>query len=165
MYISSSFHHCLSVHLFSHHFYILSSLVNSYLVIHSKRSQFITLSTYLCVLFGVESLQPYPSSLMCRGLMFQLQISTTFFLWVAVSQFCYLGWSCLTPLSSTGILLNFLMVGELQLDQMSFDPLPSLPMNPLVEVTSREFPWTLSEWCSASMFRAISIVCFTLHPI
>ena len=26
-----------------------------------------------------------------------------------------------------------------------------LPMNPLVEVTLREFPWTLSEWCSASM--------------
>ena len=74
------------------------------------------------------------------------------FLGVAVSQFYYLGWSCLAPLSSTGILLSFLPVGELQLDQMSFNPLPSLPMNPLVEVTSREFPWTLSEWCIASMF-------------
>ena len=73
------------------------------------------------------------------------------FLWAAVSRFCYLGWSCLAPLSSTGILLSFLMVGELQLNQMSFDPLPSLPMNPLVGVTLREFPWMLSEWCSASM--------------
>ena len=34
---------------------------------------------------------------------------------------------------------------------MSFDPLPSLPMNPLVEVMPREFPWMLSEWCSASI--------------
>ena len=44
------------------------------------------------------------------------------------------------------------MVGELQLDQISFDPLPSLPRNPLVEVMLREFPWTLDEWCSASIF-------------
>ena len=28
----------------------------------------------------------------------------------------------------------FTMVGELQLDQMSFDPLPSLHMNPLLEL-------------------------------
>ena len=48
-------------------------------------------------------------------------------------------------------LLSFSMVGELQLNQMSFDPLPSLSMNPLVGVMLREFPWTLSEWCSASI--------------
>ena len=106
---------------------------------------------YLCFLFEIESLQPYPSRLMHRGL-----ISVTYFyhtLGVVVSQCCYLGWSCLTPLSSTGILLSFLMVGELQLDQISFDPLPSLPRNPLVEVTSREFPWMLNERCSASIVR------------
>ena len=51
-----------------------------------------------------------------------------------------------------GFFLGFLVVRELQLDQMSFDPLPFLPRNPLVEVTLREFPWTLSEWCSASIF-------------
>ena len=28
----------------------------------------------------------------------------------------------------------FTLVGELQLDQMSFDPLPSLPRNPLLEL-------------------------------
>ena len=87
------------------------------------------------------------------------------FLWVAVSQFCYLGWSCLAPLSSTGILLSFLMVGELQLNQMSFNPLPSLPMNPLVEVTCRESsPGCLVSGAQQAWF-AISIVCFTLHPI
>ena len=111
---------------------------------------------YLCFLFEIESLQPYPSRLMCRGL-----ISVTYFghaLRVVVSQFCYLGWSCNSPLSSTGILLSFLMVGELQLDQISFDPLPSLPRNPLVEVRSREFPWTLNEQSS------VSIVC-NLHSV
>ena len=50
-----------------------------------------------------------------------------------------------------GFFLGFLVVGELQLDQISFDPLPSLPRNPLVEVTSREFPWMLNEQCSASI--------------
>ena len=89
------------------------------------------------------------------------------------THICYLFWPCLkgccisvllpgqscdTPLSSTGILLSFLMVGELQLDQISFDPLPSLSRYPLVEVMSREFPWMLNEWCS------VSIVC-NLHSV
>ena len=114
---------------------------------------------YLCFLFEIESLQPYPSRLMCRGL-----ISVTYFghaLRVVVLQFSYLGWSCNTPLSSTGILLSFLMVGELQLDQISFDPLPSLPRNPLVEVTSREFPWMLNEQCSASIVHDLHSVFHT----
>ena len=119
---------------------------------------------YVCLLFEIESLQPYPSRLMHRGL-----ISVTYFghaLRVVVSQFCYLGWSCNTPLSSTGILLGFLMVGELQLDQISFDPLPSLPRNPLVEVTLREFPWMLKERCSVSIDHNLhSVFNFTLHPI
>ena len=51
-----------------------------------------------------------------------------------------------------GFFLGFSMVGELQLDQMSFNPLPFLPRNQHMEVASREFPWTLSEWCSASIF-------------
>ena len=50
-----------------------------------------------------------------------------------------------------GFCLRFYLVGELQLDQMSFNPLPSLPRNLLLGVTSREFPWMLSEWCSGSM--------------
>ena len=50
-----------------------------------------------------------------------------------------------------GFFLSFLMVGELQLNQMSFVPLPFSPMNLLVEVTLREFPWMLSEWCLASI--------------
>ena len=70
-------------------------------------------------------------------------------LWVAVSRLCYLGWSCDTPLSPMGFFLGFSMVGELQLDQMSFNPLPSLPRNPHMKVTSRVSPWMLSEWCSA----------------
>ena len=70
-------------------------------------------------------------------------------LWVAVSWLCYLGWSHDTPLSPMGFFLGFSMVGELQLDQMSFNPLPFLPRNPHMKVTLRVSPWTLSEWCSA----------------
>ena len=70
-------------------------------------------------------------------------------LWVAVSWLCYLGWSCNTPLSPMGFFLGFSMVGELQLDQMFFSPLPFLPRNPHMKVTLRVSPWTLSEWCSA----------------
>ena len=98
-------------------------------------------------LLGVESLQPYPSRLMRKGLIsFAIYFHHT--LWVAVSWFCYLGWSCDTPLSPMGFFLGFSMVGELQLDQMSFNPLPFLPSNPHIKVTSRVSPWTLSEWCS-----------------
>ena len=70
-------------------------------------------------------------------------------LWVAVSWFCYLGWSRDTPLSPMGFFLGFSMVRELQLDQMSFNPLPFLPRNPCMKVMSRVSPWTLSEQCSA----------------
>ena len=102
-------------------------------------------------LFGVESLQPYPSRLMCRGLIFLLLISTILCGLLYLSSATWGGAaSHLSP--PLGFFLSFLMVGELQLDQMSFNPLPSLPMNPLVGVTSREFPWMLKEWCSASMF-------------
>ena len=51
-----------------------------------------------------------------------------------------------------GFCLGFLLVGELQLDQMSFDPLPSLPTNPLVELCWESSPGCLSEWYSASIF-------------
>ena len=34
----------------------------------------------------------------------------------------------------------FTLVGELQLDQMSFDPLPSLPRNPLLELHRESSP-------------------------
>ena len=104
----------------------------------------------MCVILQVESLQPYPSRLMHRGL-----ISVTYFyhaLGVVVSQCCYLGVAALHLSPPLGFFLSFLMVGELQLDQISSDPLPSLPRNPLVEVMLREFPWMLNEQCSASIF-------------
>ena len=82
--------------------------------------------------------------------MFQLRISTTFCRLLYLNSATW-GGATLHLSPPLGFLLSFSMVGELQLDQMSFDPLPSLPMNPLVEVTSREFPWMLSEWCSASI--------------
>ena len=57
-----------------------------------------------------------------------------------------------TSLLHLGFCLGFLLVGELQLDQMSFDPLLSLPRNPLVELCRESSPGCLSEWCSASIF-------------
>ena len=101
-------------------------------------------------LFEVESLHPYPSRLMCRGLIFLLLISTIFCGLLYLNSVTW-GGATLHLSPPLGFFLSFLTVGELQLNQMSFNPLPSLPMNPLVEVTLREFPWTLSEWCSASM--------------
>ena len=87
---------------------------------------------------------------MCRGLIFLLLISTTLCGLLYLNSATWGGAaSHLSP--PLGFFSSFLMVGELQLDQISFDPLPSLPMNPLVGVTLREFPWTLSEWYSASM--------------
>ena len=133
----------------------LSNLVNSCFIIYSKCSQFITLSSYLCVSFSffeIESLQPYPSSLMCRGLVSLLHISTIFLYGLLYLNSANWGGAALHLSPPLGFLLSFLMVGELQLNQMSFDSLPSLPMNPLMEVTSREFAWMLSEWCSADMF-------------
>ena len=84
---------------------------------------------------------------MCKRLIF-LVIHFYHALRVAVSRFYYLGWSRDSPLSPMGSFLGFLMVGELQLDQMSFNPLPFLPRDPHMKVTSRVSPWTLSEWCS-----------------
>ena len=60
-----------------------------------------------------------------------------------------------------GFFLGLLVVGEVQLDQISFDPLPFLPRNPLVEVMLREFPWMLSEWCSSSIFHDQRSVFYT----
>ena len=102
-------------------------------------------------LFGVESLQPYPSRLMCWGLIFLLIISTIFCGLLFISSATW-GGAALHLSPPLGFCLGFLVVGELQLDQISFNPLPSLPMNPLVGVMLREFPWMLSDWCSASMF-------------
>ena len=101
-------------------------------------------------LFGVESLQPYPSRLMRRGLIFLLLTSTILCGLLYLNSATW-GGAALHLSPPLGFFLSFLMVGELQLDQMPFDPLPSLPRNPLVGVMSREFPWMLSGWCSASM--------------
>ena len=102
--------------------------------------------------FGVESLKTIPFQIDAQG----THISVIYFyhaLRVAVSRFCYLGWSRDTPLSPMGSFLSFLMVGELQLDQMSFNPLPSLPRNPHMKVTSRVSPRMLSEQCSTCIVR------------
>ena len=55
------------------------------------------------------------------------------------------------PFLPMGFFLGFSMVGELQLDQMSFNPLPFLPRNLHMKGTPRVSPWIwmLSEWCSA----------------
>ena len=115
---------------------------------------------FVWLFWGVESLQPYPSRLMHRGLIFLLLISTILCGLLYLSSATWVG-AALHFSPPLGFFLSFLMVGELQLDQMLFDPLPSLPMNPLVGVTLREFPWMLSEWCSASMFHNQHSVCHT----
>ena len=87
LYISS-----LLIHKYHHspiHSLNLPNLVNSCFVVYSKRSQFITLSSYLCISFSfffeIESLQPYPSSLMHRGLISLLCIFTIFYMGCCIS--------------------------------------------------------------------------------
>ena len=87
---------------------------------------------------------------MCWGLIFLLLIFTNLCGLLYLNSATW-GGAALHLSPPLGFFLGFLVEGELQLDQIFFDPLPSLPMNPLVGVISREFPWTLSEWCSASM--------------
>ena len=100
---------------------------------------------------GVESFQPYPSRLMHWGLVLLLLIFTIFCGLVSLSSGTW-GGAALHLSSPLGFCLGFLLVGELQLDQMSFDLLPSLPMNPLVKLCRESSPGCLNEWCSASIF-------------
>ena len=100
---------------------------------------------------GVESFQPYPSRLMCQGPVLLIPIFTIFVGCCALALVP--GGGAASHLSSPlGFCLGFLLVGELQLDQMSFDPLPSLPRNPLVKLCQERSPGHLNEWCSASIF-------------
>ena len=55
----------------------------------------------------------------------------------------------------------FTLVGELQLDQMSFDPLPSLLRNPLLELCRESSPGCQSELCTASILCNLQSVFYT----
>ena len=82
---------------------------------------------------GVESFQPYPSRLMHQGLIFLPLIFTILCGLLSLSSATW-GGAALHLSPPLGFYLGFFLVGELQLDQMSFDPLPSLPRNPLVRL-------------------------------
>ena len=101
---------------------------------------------------GIESLQPYPSRLMHVRDSYSCYLFFTILCGLLSLSSATWGGAALHLSPPLGFCLGFSLVGELQLDQISFDPLPSLPRNPLVELCMREFPWMLSEWCSASMF-------------
>ena len=80
---------------------------------------------------GIESLQPYPSRLLHQELVLLIYIFLPFFVGCCLSALLPGGGAALHLSLPLGFCLGFLLVGELQLDQMSFDPLPSLPRNPL----------------------------------
>ena len=95
--------------------------------------------------FGIESFQPYPSSLMHWGLILLLYI---------FAILCELSFLALFPGGGAASHLSpplgfslgfFTLVGELQVDQMSFDPLPSLPRNPLLELCQESVPLMLKQ--------------------
>ena len=74
-------------------------------------------------------------------------------LWVAVLSLLSGGGAASHSSPPLGFTLGFLtLVGDLQLDQMSFDPLPSLPRIPLLELCWESSPGCLSESCSVSIF-------------
>ena len=110
---------------------------------------------------GIESLQPYPSRLMRRGLIFLLLIFTIL-CGLSLSSATW-GGAALHLSPPLGFCLGFLLVGELQLDQISFDPLPSLPRNPLMELLWESSPGHLVGGAQQACF-AINLVFFTLHP-
>ena len=100
---------------------------------------------------GIESLQPYPSRLMHWELVFLLLIFTILCGLLSLSSATWGGAaSHLSP--PLGFCLGFSLVGELQLDQMSFDPLPSLPRNPLVELCQESSPGHLASGALQACF-------------
>ena len=96
-------------------------------------------------LFGVESLQPYPFQTDVLGThILSTDIFFSFFfchsLWVVVLGLAIWGEAALHLSHPLGFCLGFILVGELQLNQMSFDPLPSLPRNTLWELHLESSP-------------------------
>ena len=89
---------------------------------------------------------------MCWGLIFLLIISTILCGLLSLSSAIW-GWSCIAPLSSTGILLRLLTGQGVATGSNVLLSTPFPMQESTWEVTSREFPLTLNEWCSASMFR------------
>ena len=85
------------------------------------------------------------------------------FLSVAVSNLPSEGEAALHFSLPLGFTLGFfILVGELQLDQMSFDPLPSLPRNPLLELCP-ESPMDARVSHAQQAYYSISKVCSTLY--
>ena len=80
-----------------------------------------------------------PSRMMCQGLC--LYCMFYYSLWVAVSNLLSGGEAALHFSPPLGFTLGFfILVGDLQLDLMSIDPLPSLPRNPLLELCQESSP-------------------------
>ena len=114
------------------------------------------------VAFRIESLSTLP---------FQIDVLGTHILATYFTILCGLfylssstwGGAALHLSPPLGFCLGFSLVGELQLDQISFDPLPSLPRNPLVELRQESSPGCLVSGAQQACF-AISLSVFHTAP-
>ena len=124
--------------------FIVNIIVHPVLYSSIVKPLFVTLVNSLHIIYhGVTcvhsnfemhwGLATIPSRMMCWGSC--LCCMFYYSLWVAVSNLPSGGDTALLFSPPLGFTLGFFtLVGELQLDQMSFDPLPSLPRNPILEL-------------------------------
>ena len=114
------------------------------------------LSSYLCFML-LPGLRVFNHTLpdWCVGDSYSCYLFLPFFVGCCLSVLLP-GWSCISPLSSTGILLGLLIGRGVTAGQNILWSTPFPTQESTCGVTSREFPWTLSGAQEA---------CFTLHPI
>ena len=121
---------------------LCSSIVKLLFVHFSKFTPLYPSWSHLCFFLiprCIESLQPYPPE-WCIG----AHVLIACLAILCGLQFLALpsgGGAALHSSPPLGFTFGFLtLVGELQLDQMSFNPLPSLPRNPLLELHQESSP-------------------------
>ena len=167
LYISSShckYHHCSFVSV------IIHSLSACSLLNHLDHIFVLNLYHYsielCCGLCQIQGLRIFNHTLpdWCIGDLYSCYLFFTILCGLLSLSSATWGGAALHLSPPLGFCLGFLLVGELQLDQISFDPLPSLPRNQLVRLHQESSPGCLASGAQQACFM-ISSVCFTLHPI
>ena len=139
------YHHCSVVmsHYKYHHSPVLhSSIVKWLFVCFIKFTPHYSSWSHLYFMSFpryIESFQPYPPEWCVRACV----LTTCFSILCGLCFLALLSGGGAASHSSPplGFNLGFItLVGELQLDQMSFDPLPSLPRNPLLDLSWESSP-------------------------
>ena len=158
LYISSShckYHHCSFVSVIIHSPSTRSSLncFRSCSVITLNLLSITPLS-YLCGLCWILGLRVFNHTLpdWCIGDSCFCYLFIPFLCGLLSLSSATWGGAALHLSPPLGFCLGFLLVGELQLNQMSFDPLPSLPRNPLMGLHQESSPGFLASGAQQACF-------------